>query len=304
VVQGWNNCGPANVSMALSYFSLDIKQNEIADFLKPHREDKNVSPWQMVAYINEKTDLKAIFRVAGTRDSLRWLVANRFMVIVETGYIPPREDWYGHYRTLVGYDDASGQFHFYDSNQESSRNPMKPQDYLSFDRDWQAFNRTYIIIYPPEREAELQTFLGREWSVSANWRTAADIALQESAANPENGFAWFNYGVALTRLGDYATAASAFDIARTKQLPWRMLWYQFEIYEAYFQMGRLDDVMALAEASLKTTAYVEETYYYIGRVYEVRGDIDAAIDQYQIALEFNENFQLAREALIRLGQQP
>lgn len=299
--QTWNNCGPANLAMGLSYYGWEGNQANTAAFLKPNREDKNVSPDQMVAYVTENTGLRAIYRVAGTLENIKWLVANEFVVIIESGYTPPAEAWYGHYRLVVGYDDSRAEFQFYDSNLGSVRDPMRPQNYIAFDQDWQAFNRTYIVIYPPHREQELVRYLGTNWNPIANWRLAADVAREEAANEPDNGFAWFNLGTALTNLGEYQMAARAFDQARSLNLPWRMLWYQFAIYEAYFQASRLDDVEALAQSSLAATPYVEETYFYLGKVNEVRGNIEQAKVRYEEALRYNENFRPAQEALTRIG---
>ena len=47
-------------------------------------------------------------------------------------------------------------------------------------------------------------------------------------------------------------AAAAFDQARQIGLPWRMLWYQFGPFEAYYETGRYDEVIALADATLQT----------------------------------------------------
>ncbi|HLA45609.1 MAG TPA: C39 family peptidase, partial [Aggregatilineales bacterium] len=298
--QTWNNCGPANLAMGLSYYGWEGSQVDTARFLKPDREDKNVSPDQMIAYVNEQTNLKAIYRVAGTRDILRWLVSNEFAVIIESGYEPPGDDWYGHYRTVVGYDDSRNEFYFYDSYLGREVRPRVGQNARDFDADWQAFNRTFIVIYPQARELELQNFLGREWNVNANWRTAADVARSEAAEQPDNAYAWFNLGTALTNLGDYQTAGRAFDQAFNIGLPWRMMWYQFGPYEAYFQSSRLDDVVALAQSTVRTTPYVEETYYYLGRVYEVLGDSAGALVEYKKALQYNQNFREAAEAVNRL----
>lgn len=300
VLQTWNNCGPANVSMALSYLGWEVDQRDAASFLKPDREDKNVSPDQMVAFVTQNTNFQAIYRVNGTLDMLRWLIANRFSVIVEAGYEPPGEDWYGHYLTAVGYTANPAEFTFYDSNLGRASSPSVSIQANDFDSQWQAFNRTFIVIFPPARQSELQTFLGRDWNEVANWRGAVERAREEAANQPDNAFAWFNLGTALTMTGDYVTGARAFDQARNIGLPWRMLWYQFAPYEAYFQSSRLDDVVALAEATLRTTTYVEETYYYLGRVYEIRGDITTAIEQYEAALDVNKNYNAASLALARL----
>lgn len=300
-LQGWNNCGPANLAMGLSYFGWNGDQYDTAAFLKPNREDKNVSPEQMVAYVLEETSLNAIYRVAGTIEMLKWLVSNEFMVIVESGYTPPGEEWYGHYLTLIGYDDARQEFDFYDSNLGRSSAPVIPQTYAEFDANWQAFNRTYIVIYEPNREQTLRTYLGRDWNTTSNWRSAADVARAEALADQENAFAFFNLGTALTMVGEYENAGRAFDQAFNLGLPRRMMWYQFMPYEAWFQASRLDDVVSLAQSTITGARYVEESYYYLGRVYEVWGDFEGAIEQYELALVYNRNYRAAQNALERLG---
>ena len=53
--QDWNNCGPATLAMTLSYFDLFVTQSDTAAVLKPNPEDRNVSPFEMTAYVNENT---------------------------------------------------------------------------------------------------------------------------------------------------------------------------------------------------------------------------------------------------------
>ncbi len=79
-----------------------------------------------------------------------------------------------------------------------------------------------------------------------------------------------------------------------------MLWYQFGPFEAYYEVGRYDDVLALVQANLGTTPYVEETYYWTGMVYLARGQIDAARAQFNLALQHNRNFTPAQDALVQI----
>src|SRR5258708_1340984 len=74
IAQGWNNCGPANLTQALQYYGWTGGQDEAANWLKPNREDKNVSPWQMVEYVRTQTGLKAIQRVGGNLNLVKRLV--------------------------------------------------------------------------------------------------------------------------------------------------------------------------------------------------------------------------------------
>ncbi len=298
--QGWNNCGPANLAMGLSYYDWDVSQTDTAAFLKPQREDRNVSPQQMVDYVNQFTDLQAIWRMDGELDQVRSLVGNGFLVIVQTGYDPGNgEGWYGHYETVVGYDEE--RITVYDSYMGNPSRPQLTRNWAVFDRDWQQFNRNYIVIYPPQREGELQAFLGADWVEYENRRQAAETARREALTDSENAYVWFNYGTSLVAVGRYEEAVVAFSRAfGLDMLSGRMMWYQFGPYEALIQTDRLSEALSLANATLQSTKWVEETYYYKGRVFEIQGNYDAAIEQYDLALEMNPNFQPAQIAKQRV----
>ena len=112
----------------------------------------------------------------------------------------------------------------------------------------------------------------------------------------EDKYAWFNMGTSYVALKDYENAALAYDRAFQLQLPWRMLWYQFGPYEAYYNVGRYNDVLALAKSNLGTTTYVEETYYYEGLAFAAEGDRTKALSNFDQALGLNKNFFPAQEA--------
>ncbi len=302
--QGWNNCGPANLAMGLSFYGWEGTQTDTASYLKPEREDRNVSPVQMVDYVHQFTSLRAIWRMDGDMDLIRWLVSNEFVVIVESGYDPGNaEGWYGHYETIVSYDDVDGTITVYDSYLGRPSRPTLTRSQAAFDSDWQGFNRNYIVIYPAERELELQAQLGPDWIEATNRRNAAETARQEASQDPDNPFTWFNLGTSLVSLGLYDEAVVAYSKAFELNMPYRMMWYQFGPYEALLQTGRLDDVLDLANDTLSTSVggrYVEETYYYKGRVYEIQGDYAAAAEQYTLALNINSNYSQAQIALRRV----
>src|SRR5262245_50698073 len=154
--QGWNNCGPATLTNALTYFGYADDQNRAASWLKPNSEDKNVSPWQMVEFVNNQVPelpVQAIKRYGGTLDLIKVLISNNFPVIIEAGYDPPPHDkgWMGHYLLVVGYDDSKNVLITHDSYEGPNMN----YDYTFIDGFWLDFNRTYIILYETTREAEL-----------------------------------------------------------------------------------------------------------------------------------------------------
>jgi hypothetical protein len=303
IEQTWNNCGPANITMALSYYSWQEDQTYAAGFLKPDREDKNVSPTEMVAFVNDETGVKAITRIGGSVDLLKEFLAAGFPVLIETGYAPEGYDWIGHYRTVVGYDDSQGAFYVYDSylgTGAAGEGLTVPYD--EFDHDWQAFNRVFIVVYLADRESEVATILGDLADPMGAAEHAFEVAQAEARENPQSQFAWFNMGTSLTRMGDYERAAAAYDRANQIGLHFRMLWYQFGPFEAYFNVGRYDDVLAYVNVNLSNGGeYVEETYYWQGRVYEQQGRTAQAADAFRIALMHNPNYIAAQEALDALN---
>lgn len=302
--QGWNNCGPANVVMALSYYGWQGTQEEAAAYLKPEREDKNVSPGELVRYVNEETQVRGITRMGGNLNMLKWFVSAGFPVIVEVGGpIYEGYDWIGHYRTIVGYDDLAGVFLVYDSwlgAGDDGSGVAVP--YAELDLTWQAFNRVFVVVYEPAREGEVQRLLSELVDVERSAEIALETARNEVRANPQDTFAWNNIGVSLTRLGRYEEAALAFDEARRFNLPFRLLWYQFSSFEAYFNVGRYTDVMAQVNSNLNTGGeFVEETHYWMGRVLQAQGDIVGARRAFERALAQNSRFVAAQEALSELG---
>ena len=302
--QGWNNCGPATLTTALSYFGWQEDQYTAASWLKPDPEDKNVSPWQMVEFVNTQTPVRALFRYGGDLDRLRQMVAHDFPVIIAAGYEPEGYDWMGHYLLIAGYDRRAGTF----LTQDSFLGPDTVYPEAEIDRYWQHFNRVYIVLYSPEREDDLLALLGEDADPASNAARALETARQEAAANPSDAFAWFNLGTSYVLLEMYQEAAVAYDQARSVEpgLPWRMLWYQFGPFEAYYQVGRWDDVIGLAQFNLATTPDgehpIEETYYYAGLARQALGETERALLNFQQALAINPNFSPAQAALAALQQ--
>lgn len=303
VKQGWNECGPANITMALSYYGWRDNISVAEAFLKPNDEDKNVNPAEMVAFVNEHTQVRAITRIGGDLNLLKDFIAAELPVIIETGYMFEGYDWLGHYQTVVGYDDVAKVFYLYDSYLGPGDNGAGiPESYDSLNEQWKHFNRTFIVLYPPEREIEVARILGVRADLAGAAEHALEIAQQEARANPQDPFAWFNIGTALTRLERYDEAAAAYDRSRqVGTIPWRITWYQHGPFEAYFESGRYSDVLALVQSNLNNTPYVEETYYWQGRTLAAQGDSSGAASAYSRALSLNPRYMAAQQALDQLN---
>jgi tetratricopeptide (TPR) repeat protein len=308
--QGWNNCGPTTLAMALSYWGRGETQYDTAPVLKPDPEDKNVSPWEMETYVRG-LGLGALVRVGGTLEQLKTLVRAGFPVIVETWYVRDARDQLGHYRLLVGYDDGTQEFLTYDS----LHGPDEIIGYQELDELWRVFNRIYLVVYAPEEWESLAMIVGPNLDDAVMYEQALETARAEAAILPETcvayadcvdwvTFSWFSAGSSLTSLGQHAEAAAAYDQARQLGLHYRMLWYQFGPYESYYTIGRYDDVIALADATLATTSNLEESYYWRGMARSAQGDVDGARADLRAALHYHENWPPAVIALAEIDGSP
>lgn len=299
--QGWNNCGPTTITIALSYFGYADNQKRAAAFLKPNIEDTNVSPEQMVEFVNtvvgSEIATRALHRMGGTPDLLKRLVTNNFPVIVERGIQLPEEGWMGHYSLIVGFDDNTDEYLLFDSYYGYNNGEGRRYKQDLIETGWQQFNYTFIVLYQQSRQSRLDEILGYEYAtLESSAQVALNIARAEATRNPDDKYAWFNIGTSLIHLGNYEDAALAYDRARSLNLEFRMMWYQFGPYVAYYHTQRFNDVLAVALASERTTPYVEETYYYRGLVYAAQGNAESAVFQFDRALTYNPNFVAASEA--------
>ncbi len=313
IAQTFNNCGPANLTMLLNYYGHDDRQADVERVVRPLREDANVSPWELVAYTNDHTPLTAEYFAGGDLDLLKRLLAAGFPVIVEKGYEPSaRLGWMGHYLTLIGYHDGRQAFTALDSYLgpwDSSGREISYDELLTY---WQQFNYIYLLVYPPETSDQVADLLGPErLDRETMWRQAGQRAQTAVTTDPENAFAWFNLGTNLTRVGSltgeqhyFDNAAAAYDQARSIGLPWRMLWYQFDIYEAYLAVGRYEDVITLANVTVSGAGdrIIEESFLYRGHAYLALGNPAQARLDFRQALALNPNFVAAQAALAELGQ--
>ena len=302
--QTWNNCGPATLAMNLSYFGSHATQAQAAATIRPNKEDKNVSPEELAAFARSQ-GLQAIARVNGRPELLRGLLASGIPVLIETWHEPKPNDGMGHYRLLTGYDDAEQVWIAYDSYDATGVDRNKPYagihiPYRELDALWMVFNRQYVVIYTPALAAEVNRILGDDLQDEAMWQRALADAESAVVQDPAAAFAWFNLGSDLAAVGRFEEATKAYDKARHIGLPWRMFWYQFGPLEAYYQAGRYEEVIALANATIRTAKYVEELYYWRGLAQQARAQTAEARASFQRALEMNRHYVPAAEALAAL----
>ncbi len=301
--QTWNNCGPATLATHLSYFGSTLSQEQVRQALRPNRDDRNVNLAELAEFARGQ-GLHAAVLVNGDPGRLRLLLSNGIPVLVETWLEPKPNDGMGHYRILTGYDEARSEWVASDSyiaTGGSRDGPYQPLrlPYAELATLWRVFNRAYLVLYTDTQAPVVAAILG-PGDEKAMWQAALTQAETEIGQNPQDAFAWFNRGSALVALGRYEDAAAAYDQARVIGLPWRMLWYQFGPFQAYYEVGRYQEVVALAEATLRTTESIEELHYWRGRGLQALGQAEAAAAAYRRAVAFNPGYRPAADALAAL----
>lgn len=329
----WNYCGPANLSMALNFVGWDGDRDDVArsvkpgvqdpklDFIQQGRSDVNVMPYEMVDFVNDETEFRALSRLGGDIDLAKRLLAAGFPLIAEKGYYEKdytgRIAWLGHYQYVTGYDDATGVLIVQDTWNDGPNFVISYDDFSSSEA-WLSFDNIFIVVYEPEREAELLRVLGpyadERWAAER----ARDIAEERirELTGIEQYFAWYAKGTSHIALQEYADAATAYDQAFAiynglgqddKQRPYRMMWYQTGPYWAYFYTGRYQDVIDLANVTLIETISkptLEESIYWRGQARYMIGDTPGAIADYREALRLHPHWPPAIQALQDLGVQP
>lgn len=328
----WNYCGPANITMALNFWGWKGNRDDVAKVVKPGSgdlkknfierglPDKNVMPYELVDFVNENTEYRALVRNGGDENLIKRLLAAGYPVIIEKGYYEAdytgKIDWLGHYLFTTGYDDKSGAFTVQDAYLKPGKNLQSK--YAEFQDGWRSFNYLFIVVYPSDRESEVSEILG-PWE-DTQWASQHALELAEkeisSLAGNELFFAWFNKGSSHVALQEYVDAATAYDQAFSLYAKWdvekanrpfRMMWYQTGPYFAYFYSARYQDVINLADTTLNdtiSTPTLEESLLWRGRAYYQIGNTQAAVDDFRATLKIHTGWFPAIQALQDLGLQP
>src|SRR3990170_5842929 len=296
VYQTFNNCGPATLSMALSWYGISVSQEELAQKMRPYQvangdnDDKTIFT-QEFAQRAEAYGLKTVNRVNGTIDLLKLFTANDIPVVVKT-WLKPGED-IGHFRFVRGFDEAK-QVVIVDDSYHGPNRRVSYYDFLSM---WQPFNYAYIILYPAEKEELVRTILGGEGDESVAWKGALERAKEEEKLDSQNIYPVFNQATAHFHLGEDKESVSDFERVE-ERLPRRMLWYQIEPILAYQKLDDFERVISMTDKILENgNRAFSELYQIRGEMYLDRGDREKAREQFELAIKYNSHFEPARTSL-------
>ncbi|OGE36379.1 hypothetical protein A3A14_03565 [Candidatus Daviesbacteria bacterium RIFCSPLOWO2_01_FULL_43_38] len=292
VFQTFNNCGPAALSMALSYSGINETQQNLGAILRPYQnphgdnDDKSVTLEELAKKAGEY-GLLTYHRPGGDLEQIKLFISYDIPVITRT-WLKAGDD-IGHYRVIRGYDNTLGQITQDDSLQGAS---LK-YSYLDFLNLWQGFNYEYLVLVPKEKQAIAEAILGESLDEQIAWEKALNIAREELRQDPENIFTQFNISVAYYYLGDYQRSVETFENVEAK-LPFRMLWYQIEPILAYQKLRSYDRVFQLTDKILNNqNRAFSELYQIRGEIYRDLRKQDMAQKEFEKVYLYNKNFKPA-----------
>ena len=293
--QKWNNCGPVSLGVVTTYWGIPRDQYQTAAEVKGAEFDKNVGTAEMQGYL-ERAGLKAITRVNGTQEELMRLVAAQIPVIVLQWLLKPDNTLVGHYRVVQGYDQRAALF----ITSDPYTAPHKTYSFADFERWWQPWNHRYIVAYRPEQEDAVRQALGADFDAARNLAAALQASTAAAAANPADGYAWFNLGDDRLASGSAADAVAAYDKAFAAGVLAHFDWYNYGPYEALYRTGNFQRIFELSAPVLKDADNIEEIHYWRGMAWLGLGQKEKAKAELAIAVQLNARYVDAQKELAAL----
>jgi len=305
--------GPASLGAVLNFWGWKGTAKALEGVLQPNPDDEVVMPHELLAYVKNHTDYRAVLRFGGDEELLQRLVKAGFPVIIQRGYENANGVWAGKYQVVDGFSGVQMGYRAEDQAAEPKIG-LYPDQFERYNRltaGWRAFNYLYLVVYPEREEAKLMEALGSQADPAENYRQAARKAEEEiySLSGVNRFFAWFNRATSLAYLEDSNGAAQAYDQAFAlywnlplKERPFRLLWYQSRPLWAYYYDGRYEEVIRLADEAVQAgrNAVLEEVYYWRALAREALGDREGAIADLEETLFLNPNFSAGSYHLNRI----
>lgn len=297
VFQTFNNCGPATLTMALSYGNIYKSQKELGDKLRPYQiaggdnDDKSVTLKEIADEANN-LGLNSYLRPNGDIEKLKKLLANNIPVVTRT-WLHINED-IGHYRLVRGYnktqilqDDSLQGANIYFSNEE-------------FLKMWEPFNYEYLVLVDDSKKELVESILGDDLDQNVAWQNALKDTEAKLEKDPDNIHLNFAMSRIYYYLGNYEKSIEYFNKVETR-LSFRALWYQIEPIEAIYETGDYDRLFSLTDRILNNqNRAFSELYYLMGKAYQNQGKTSDARIEYEKAVIYNSNNPQFQNALLSI----
>ncbi|MBI2049416.1 C39 family peptidase [Candidatus Roizmanbacteria bacterium] len=300
IFQTFNNCGPAALSMALSYYGINESQQVLGQALRPYQvpngdnDDKSVT-LEELAEKSKEYGFTPYHRPNGNIETIKLFISYDIPIISRT-LLKTNED-IGHYRIIKGYDQSTMQIIQDDSLQ--GKNLSYP--YEDFSSLWKQFNYEYLVLVPSDKVLIAEQVLGEDADEKVAWSKALKNAENELTQNPTDIYARFNLSVALYNIGEYQRSVEEFEKVENL-LPFRTLWYQIEPIQSYYELGNYDRVFEITNKILNTyNRAFSELYIIRGNIYKNQGNLEFAKQEFEKAVFYNINLNSAQDSLNSLS---
>ena len=291
IFQTFNNCGPAALSMALSYFGINESQQTLGQALRPYQnpqgdnDDKSVTLDEL-GQKSKEYGLIPYHRPNGNIELIKLFITYDIPVIART-LTKVNED-IGHYRVIKGYDDLENELIQDDSLQGKNLR----YSFELFNKLWENFNFEYLVFVPQEKKDIAEIILGENKDTKIAWENALLNAQKQLEINPNNIYARFNLSIAAYYVGDFQKSVGEFEKVEDK-LPFRTLWYQIEPILAYQKLKNYNRVFELTDKILNNhNRAFSELYQIRGEIYQEQGKETQAQEEFAKAIFYNKNFLL------------
>jgi tetratricopeptide (TPR) repeat protein len=299
IFQSFNNCGPASLSMLLSYYGKKVGQDELGQALRPFQnsqgdnDDKSVT-FAELAKVAEEYNLITYHRPNGSIRMLKALIAEGLPVLTRTWL--ERNENIGHYRVVKGYNNER-QIVIQD---DSLQGANLKYSYSDFNDLWEKFSYEYLVLVPHEKDETVRKILADEVNPKVAWRKTAERLENQLKVEPENQIVRFNYSIALYHLQKFEQSVDEFEKIESA-LPFRTLWYQIEPIQAYYELGNFSKVFEITDNIINNqNRAFAELYYLRGKVYKKLGESNAAKTEFEKAVYYNINYKEAKDELLAL----
>lgn len=297
VYQTFNNCGPASLSMALSFYGIDVPQQVLGQQLRPFQntdgdnDDKSVTLYEL-ADEAEEYGFTAYYRPIGNMELVKLFITYDMPVITRTWL--KVDDDIGHYRVIKGFDENRKQI----IQDDSLQGKNIKYSYDEFNAIWSKFNYEYLVLVPKDKIEIAQAILGDNVNPMTAWQAAVDLTLNQLKQNPEDVYARFNLSVAYYNVGEYEKSIEEFERVEDK-LEFRTLWYQIEPILAYYEVGNYTKVFEITDKILSNhNRAFSELYVLRGDIYLDLGEEEKAKEEFRKAVLYNSKLDFEHKSLV------
>lgn len=294
------NDGAALLSAVMRFWEITENQYYIADEIHSDQLDPFISFSDIEKYVTVKyPSFLSLIRDNGDKDILIELLRRNIPIILFTQNLAKLSFWpgddriTGHYYLILGYNNQENKFYYQDTYTGNTLE-IPEDDLLS---SWYPFQRTYMIIYPEEKDSDVREALMENYFEELNIQRSLAKFKTDSEMLPENPYAQYNLGAALHKYGDENGAWNCFSIAVDLSLPQRFVHYRSEILETALRLGYADDIILLTNNQNDRNSHDEVLTVYRGWASILKGNIDEGTDLFYKALKINPNSDLVLYAI-------